>query len=122
MRPVIRGRVGTRDVGAAKLFLVLLCGFDFLGAARAEEAQVGDAALGAYLSSECVTCHQASGQQVGGVPAIIGWPHDQFIAVMKGYRAGLRDNPVMHNVASRLSDDDIAALAAHFGGIVAAAK
>jgi mono/diheme cytochrome c family protein len=31
-------------------------------------------ALGQYLSLECVTCHQASGRAVGGVPAIVGRP------------------------------------------------
>jgi cytochrome c553 len=115
MRRPFPDGVRTSGFGAAALFLGALC-------ARAEEAQVGDAALGEYLSSECVACHQASGQQVGGVPAIVGWPQDQFIAVMKAYRDGQRDNPVMHNVAARLSDEEVAALAAHFGGIVAAAK
>ncbi len=42
-------------------------------------------ALGEYLASECVTCHQKSGKVVGGVPAIIGWPEDQFLAVMHAY-------------------------------------
>ena len=77
----------------------------------------GDPALGAYLSSECVACHQASGIQIGGIPAIVGWPQDQFVAVMKSYRDGHRDNPVMYNVAARLTDEEIAALAAHFGAL-----
>ena len=34
-------------------------------------AGAGDVALGEYLASECVTCHQASGQTVAGVPSIV---------------------------------------------------
>jgi cytochrome c len=82
----------------------------------------GDKELGAYLSSECVACHQPSGLQVGGVPPIVGWPGDQFIAVMKAYRDGDRENPVMRNVVGRLSDEEIAALAAHFGEMGGASK
>ncbi len=33
----------------------------------------GDPALGQYLSSECVTCHQLTGQYQG-IPPIVGWP------------------------------------------------
>ena len=33
----------------------------------------GDPAYGEYLSGECVTCHQADGQDKG-IPSIAGWP------------------------------------------------
>ena len=74
----------------------------------------GDVALGEYLSSTCVTCHQKSGEVTGGVPAIIGWPADQFIAVLDAYRKNERDNEVMRSISNSLSSDDIAALAAYF--------
>lgn len=77
----------------------------------------GDVALGEYLSATCITCHQKSGQVTGGVPAIVGWPADQFIAVMQDYKKGHRDNQVMRSIAAPLSDDDIAALAAYFSGL-----
>jgi cytochrome c553 len=75
----------------------------------------GDAALGEYLSSECVTCHQVSGQVSGGVPSIVAWPADQFVAVLSAYKTKIRDNAVMQTIAGRLSDEEIAALAAYFG-------
>lgn len=78
-------------------------------------AHAADAALGEYLSASCVTCHQKSGRVVGGVPAIVGWPSEQFIAVMKSYKNKERDNEVMRSLAAGLSHDDIAALAAYFG-------
>jgi cytochrome c553 len=77
----------------------------------------GDRELGQYLSAECVTCHQISGTATGGVPSITGWPEAQFVAVMTAYKNKERDNPVMQAVAGRLAADDMAALAAYFGGL-----
>lgn len=94
--------------------LVALCAVAF-AQTLATSSKKGDRELGQYLSSECVTCHQASGQQTGGVPAITGWPDDQFVAVMHSYKTNDRDNQVMRTIAARLSDEDIAALAAYFG-------
>ncbi|AZO80546.1 MULTISPECIES: c-type cytochrome [unclassified Bosea (in: a-proteobacteria)] len=92
-------------VRLAALGLVLAC-------APAEAA--GDNALGEYLSSECTSCHQTSGRQVGGIPAIIGHPAEQFVALMNAYRQRQRDNQVMQAVAARLSSEEIAALAAYY--------
>jgi cytochrome c len=85
-------------------------------------ASAGDRELGQYLSAECVACHQASGTVTGGVPSITGWPEAQFIAVMNAYKTKERDNPVMQTVAGRLAADDIAALAAYFGGLSSPSK
>ncbi len=71
-------------------------------------------ALGQYLSGECVGCHQLSGQQTGGIPRIVGLQESVFIGALTGYKTGKRDNPVMRNIAGRLTDEDIAALAAFF--------
>lgn len=77
----------------------------------------GDRELGQYLSSECVTCHQLSGKQTAGVPAIVGWPEEQFVAVMGAYKNRERENAVMRAIAGRLSKSDIEALAAYFGAL-----
>ena len=76
----------------------------------------GDRALGEYLSSECVTCHQLSGRYQG-IPPIIGWPETSFIEIMNEYRAKKRDNPVMQTIAGKFSSEEIAALAAYFGSL-----
>ncbi len=80
----------------------------------AASARKGDRELGQYLASECVSCHQASGRQSGGVPSITGWPDEQFVAVMLSYKNKVRDNQVMQTIAARLSDEEIAALAVYF--------
>lgn len=82
---------------------------------KADKAFKGDRELGEYLANECVTCHQPSGRIVGGIPAIIGWPEDQFLAVMHSFKRRERDNQVMQTMASRLSEEEMLALAAYFG-------
>jgi cytochrome c len=73
----------------------------------------GDAAYGAYLAGECVTCHRASGGGAG-IPPIAGLPADYLVTALVEYRSGARTNEVMVTTASRLGDAEIAALAAHF--------
>jgi cytochrome c553 len=100
-----------RNPGAVRLAVLWL----MLACAPARAA--GDRALGEYLSAECTSCHQTSGKQVGGIPAIIGHPAEQFIALMNAYRQRQRDNQVMQAVAARLSSEEIAALAAYYGSL-----
>lgn len=71
---------------------------------------------GRYLSSECVTCHQASGADKG-IPSITGWEEEAFIAVLKAYQGRELPNPVMRNVAASLDHDQIKALAAFFASL-----
>ena len=79
----------------------------------------GDRELGEYLSSMCVACHQLSGKVSGGIPAIIAWPDDQFVAVIQSYKDGTRDNETMRTISHRLSQEEIEALAAYFGSLPA---
>jgi cytochrome c len=85
-----------------------------LAGAAAGPAAAADSALGEYLSHECVTCHQLSGRAAGAIPPIVGWPPEQFVAVMQTYRDKQRDNAAMQAAAGRLTDDEIGALAAFF--------
>lgn len=73
----------------------------------------GDPEYGAYLSSECVTCHRADGGDEG-IPSITGWDVEDFVTALHAYRSNHRDNPAMRLVTSRLSDEEIAGLAAYF--------
>lgn len=73
----------------------------------------GDRDYGEYLSSECVICHQADGADKG-IPSITGWPVEDFVIAMHAYKVKARPHPVMQMMAGRLSDEEIAALAAYF--------
>lgn len=76
----------------------------------------GNVEYGQYLASTCVTCHQASGES-DGIPAIINWPAAAFVTVLHAYRSKSRDNAVMQQITSVLSDEEIAALAAYYESI-----
>jgi cytochrome c len=95
-------------VGTLVGFAVMVCGL-----LASEMAVAGDVALGRYLSAECIACHPRDNRPKG-IPAIIGWPQDQFVAVLQSYKAKERSNPVMQSVAASLTDEQIAALAAYF--------
>jgi cytochrome c553 len=74
-----------------------------------------DIELGRYLSAECVTCHgAASGTPGGTIPNIYGRPEQALVEAVKAYRDKARANTVMQNVAGRLKDEEIEALAAYF--------
>lgn len=79
-------------------------------------ALVGDAEYGEYLSSECQTCHQTSGND-DGIPSIVLWPEEDFVVAMHAYKNKQRAHPVMQMIAGRLGDEEIAALAAYFGNL-----
>jgi cytochrome c len=79
-------------------------------------AIVGDPAYGEYLSGECTSCHQINGTG-DGIPSITNWPTSDFVTAMHAYKEGVRAHPVMQMMAGRLSDEEIAALAAYFEGV-----
>lgn len=76
-------------------------------------ALVGDPEYGEYLSSECTSCHQLSGND-DGIPDITQWPSEDFAIAMHSYKNNERIHPVMQMMAGRLSDEEIASLAAYF--------
>ncbi len=103
------GVVGRRGatIAASVLFAAIAGGSDGHGA---------DVEFGRYLSSECVTCHGAA-KADSTIPIIHGLGETHFIEVIKAYRAKALPNQVMQNVAARLRDDEIAALAAYFATV-----
>lgn len=76
-------------------------------------AMVGDPEYGEYLASECTSCHQIDGD-ADGIPSITNWPAEDFVVAMHAYKRKIRPHPVMQMMAGRLSDEEIAALAAYF--------
>lgn len=73
----------------------------------------GDPEYGAYLSGECATCHQIDGGD-DGIPSIVGWMAEDFVTALQAYKSEHRSHPVMQLMAQRLSNEEIAALAAYF--------
>ena len=79
----------------------------------ATAARAADIELGRYLASECLTCHRAATAD-GAIPNIFGVAEPHLVDVIKAYRAKQLPNAVMQNIAGRLTDDEIAALALYF--------
>jgi cytochrome c553 len=101
----VRGGLALAAAAAAMAFIAL------------PAAAKGDRELGEHLSSQCTTCHQITGRATGGVPSIVAWPDEQFVAVMLSYKNAERENEAMRTIARRLSKEDIEALAAFFGSL-----
>ena len=76
-------------------------------------AAAQDIEYGEYLSNQCTTCHQLSGKD-NGIPPIVGWDAESFIAVLGSYKRKERENQAMQTIAASLGDEEIAALAAYF--------
>lgn len=72
-----------------------------------------DVEFGRYLSSECMTCH-GTAKADSTIPSIFGLGEAHFVEVIRAYRVRALPNPVMQTIAGRLSDEEIAALAAYF--------
>lgn len=96
----------------ASLIAYACFGFAHVASAQTGTAE-GDIELGAYLSAECVSCHQAN-TQADGIPQIVGLDPDTFIEAMLAYKTKQREHPIMQMMAGRLNEEEIAALAAYF--------
>jgi cytochrome c553 len=83
----------------------------------AENAAAVDVELGRYLATECLTCHRATAAG-GAIPNIFGIDEARFAETVAAYRDKKLPNPVMQNIASRLTDEEIAALAGYFATAV----
>ncbi|MFA5899066.1 MAG: cytochrome c [Hyphomicrobium sp.] len=74
-----------------------------------------DVEFGAYLSSECVTCHQSTAN--GKIPVLAGRSQEEIISALGAFRSGERVSSVMQQIAARLSEAEMLALAAYFASL-----
>src|SRR5579862_68059 len=82
---------------------------------------VGNAAAGEQKTEMCAGCHGIEGwrtafPEVYKVPKLGGQHPAYIIKALQEYRAGERSHPSMRAIAATLSDQDIADLAAYYGG------
>src|SRR5438552_16702107 len=96
--------------------------FTLAGHAGAQSAvPAGDAAAGSQKTQMCVGCHGIPGwrtafPEVYKVPKL-GGQHEAYLAkALQEYRSGARSHPSMRAIATSLSDQDIADLAAYYAG------
>lgn len=97
------------------LLLAVALGLGAAGvAAPADEARLKR--YGRHLAQECTGCHRIDGVD-NGIPSIIGWDAERFVATLEFYRSGARNNPVMVSVAKSLDEEQARALAAYYGSL-----
>ena len=96
-----------------RLTVVTLLAATWIAAGDATAAHAADIELGRYLGTECMTCHRAA-SATSTIPNIFGVPAPHLAEVIRAYRDKKLPNEVMQNIAARLKDDEIDALAAYF--------
>jgi cytochrome c553 len=80
----------------------------------------GDPALarqGKAKATVCLGCHGKSGEGNGEFPRLAGQHPDYLAEQLTKYKNGIRKNDAMQAIAGNLSDEEINALAAFFGGL-----
>jgi cytochrome c553 len=71
--------------------------------------------------SMCIGCHgipmyKTAFPEVYSVPMIAGQSPEYIVKALQAYRAGDRSHPTMRGIARGLSDQDMADVAAYYGG------
>lgn len=85
----------------------------------------GDAAAGKAKSKPCVSCHGANGEGKANSegkepnPRIAGLTEPVIVQALKDYKSGKRVSKPMKMFATKLSDEDMANLAAYYSSLKA---
>lgn len=74
----------------------------------------GDAAAGEKKAKACIGCHGKDGKGKGKNPPAVGLGEAKFIEEMNKYKSGERKHKMMQKFTKKLSDADIANLAAYY--------
>ena len=104
---------------ALSLFPLTLLAASLCTAVQAQDAKAGDAAVGASKAAMCIGCHglvgyQASFPEVYKVPMIAGQSARYIVSALTAYNKGERRHPTMRGIASSLTEQDMADLAAFY--------
>jgi cytochrome c553 len=99
-----------------KLPLLTLVSTLLAFSAGAALAADGNPIAGKRKSEDCGDCHGPTGAGDGDtIPQIAGLPVEKFVKAMQDFESGVRKkSPMMTKQGKRLSDQDIADLAAYY--------
>jgi len=89
--------------------------------ARCQGSLIGNPVAGEQKDQMCGGCHGIDGwrtayPEVYGVPKIGGQHPAYIVKALQEYKSGERTHPSMRAIAASLSDQDMADLAAYYGG------
>ena len=99
--------------------LALLAGAAGLSAGASGQQPAGDPAKGREKIQMCAGCHGIVGYrtafpEVYTVPRISGQHASYLVKALQAYKSGERNHPSMRAIASSLTDEDMANLAAYY--------
>ncbi len=78
----------------------------------------GDVAAGHAKAKRCAVCHGLDGKaKLPDAPNLAGQNPIYLVAALDAYKSGARKNDMMSLVAPKLSDQDIADLAAYYASL-----
>jgi cytochrome c553 len=77
----------------------------------------GDVAAGEKKAKACAGCHGAKGEGKKKNPPIAGMATADFVKAMGDYSSGARDHKSMVRIAKKLSESDVANLAAYYASL-----
>jgi len=81
----------------------------------------GDAAAGRKAAVQCQACHGLDGKaKIPEAPNLAGQSEPYLAKALGDYRTGARQNEMMSLVAPKLTDQNIADLAAYYAGLTEA--
>ena len=98
----------------------LLCGLTIVAGSQAARGD-GDVKIGVQKIKAlgCISCHGRDGvSKLPEAPNLAGQVQIYLTSSLQAYRSGDRKNELMNTVAEKLTDADIADLAAYYSGIV----
>ena len=99
--------------------LLALCGFA-ISSTRVEARGPANPEAAKKLAEPCQACHGANGVATAPIyPHLAGQYADYLARALHEYRDGGRNNPIMAVYVEKLSDQDIAELAAYFSSMPA---
>ncbi len=84
----------------------------------AAEVVAGETDAQTLYARSCASCHGATAEGVAGFPSLVGLSPELIRSRLQAYRAGENVGPksaVMHPIAGKLSDEQIAVLASYLG-------
>ncbi|NMG48498.1 c-type cytochrome [Azoarcus communis] len=100
----------------------LLVAIALAGTFTLASAVGGDPVAAKGKLSACIGCHGIPGYRTGypevyAVPKLGGQHPEYIVRALQAYKSGERSHPSMQGIAGSLSDQDMADLAAYYGGV-----
>lgn len=77
----------------------------------------GNVDAGMKLAAKCGGCHGKNGEGKKDNPALAGMDTAAHVKALQDYKSGARDNKAMMRAVAKLSDQDMADIAAYYASL-----